>query len=183
MTSTFGRGIAASLVLVAIAASSSGCRAEYRGHDSGIDGALWRQVASFEDPLSRQLYDPLEQDVLANDPATYLAVLDGARWDGADSSAEQLDLARGGVVLYDETSTESAAEVSVFIASGPRPEVLTDDGWQYSGPRTVFTCYRVRAEFGHRFVVERTEFDACPAALVEQLPADAAFASAEVFDG
>lgn len=177
MTSNVWRGFAASVVVV-VALSSSGCRTEYRGYDSGIDGVLARQVASFEDPLSRDLYGSH-----ASSPGPYLAALDGARWSGSAASAAELGLARGGVVLYDEASAESAAEVSVFIASGPRPDVPTDAGGPYYGPSTVYTCYRVRAEFGQETTEERTEFDACPAALVKQLPADAAFASGEVFDG
>ncbi|TFB59979.1 hypothetical protein [Cryobacterium sp. Sr3] len=89
------------------------------------------------------------------------------------------------MVLYDISSTDSAAEVSVFIASGPRPDVLTDDGQHYNGPSQVFTCYRVEAAFssGAAPSVGRVTFDDCPAARVELMPEGAAFASGEVFDG
>lgn len=176
------RRIAAALAFaLAAAVALSGCRPS--ANDRVIDGVLWRQVASFEDPLSRQLYDPLGQDPLANDPATYLAVLGGARWDGTDSSAEDLSLGRGGVVLYDLSSTMSVAELSVFVASGPRADVPTDDGRPYFGPSAVFTCYGVRAEFGAELAVQQTDFDECPAALVARLPGDATFVVGRAFDG
>lgn len=178
MTTRCAAGIATLLLATAVVGSLSGCRTEYRGHESGIDGVLWRQLASVEDPFSREVFDSL-----ARSPIGYLDALDGARWSGTAAAAADLDLRNGGVVLYEISSTESMAEFSVFIASGPRPEVATDDGRQYSGPSAVFTCFGVRADPGPDLEVERTEFDECPAALVAQLPDDAAFAGIEVFDG
>jgi len=168
------------VVVSGIALSLTGCQTEYRGHDSGIDGTLWRQIASFEDPLSRSLYQPS-----VNDPVDYLDSLPGERWSGSVASTFDLDLREGGVVLYDISSSDSAAELSVFIASGPRPEVPTDGGRDYNGPSQVFTCYQVEAAFslGVAASVGRVTFDDCPAALVELMPDGAVFASGEVFDG
>lgn len=168
------------MVLAALPIVLTGCRAEYHGHDSGIDGVLWRQIASFEDPLSRSLYQPS-----VNEPADYLDTIGGLRWNGSEASADGLDLRKGGVVLYDVSSTDSAAELSVFIASGPRPDVVTDERRKYTGPSTVFTCYGIETQFqpGAEPSADRIIFDDCPPALVELLPGDAAFASGEVFDG
>ena len=163
-----------------IALSLTGCHTEYNGYDSGIDGTLWRQIASLRDPLNRSLYQPS-----ANEPVGYLDSLPGDRWSGSVASASDLDLRDGGVVLYDISSTDSAAELSVFIASGPRPDVPTDEGYRYNGPSQVFTCYRMEATFSRGVApsVDRVTLDDCPAALVELMPEDAVFASGEVFDG
>ncbi|WP_430646729.1 hypothetical protein [Agromyces sp. GXS1127] len=160
----------------------AGCRTEYRGYESGIDGVLWRQIASFEDPLSRSLYQPAVDD---NEPSAYLDAIEGLRWDRSETSATDLDFREGGVVIYGTSSTDTTAELSVFIASGPRPDVATDEGVQYTGPSTVFTCYGIKADFQPmaRPSVDRIIFDECPSALVELLSEDAAFASGEVFDG
>lgn len=180
MVLTGRRKWCALLVSAGIALSLTGCRTEYRGYDSGIDGTLWRQIASFEDPLNRSLYQPS-----VNEPVGYLDSLQGERWNGSVASASNLELREGGVVLYDFSSTDSAAEVSVFIASGPRPDVPTDDGQHYDGPSQVFTCYRMEAAFSTGVMpsVGRVTFDDCPAALVELMPEGAVFASGEVFDG
>ena len=177
---TSGRKWGPPLVLVGIALTLTGCDTEYRGYDSGIDGTQWRQIASFEDPLSRSLFQPS-----ANEPVGYLESLQGQRWNGSAASASDLDLREGGVVLYDVSSSDSGAELSVFIASGPRPDVPNDEGQHYNGPGQVFTCYRVDASFspGTAPSVGRVTFDDCPAALVELVPEGSAFASGEVFDG
>lgn len=170
----------APVVVAGIALALTGCQTEYRGHDSGIDGTLWRQIASFEDPLSRSLYRPS-----VNGPVSYLDSLPGERWSGSGSSTFDLDLREGGVVLYDISSSDSSVELSVFIASGPRPDVPTDGGREHNGPTHVFTCYQVEAAFtpGVAATVRRVTFDDCPAALVEMMPDAAVFASGEVFDG
>ncbi|KQX07738.1 hypothetical protein ASC59_08400 [Leifsonia sp. Root1293] len=141
---------------------------------------MWRQIASYEDPLSSSLFYPSVYE-----PISYLKSLRGERWGGSTQSASELHLKEGGVVLYDLTSTYNTAGLSVFKASGPRPDVPTDWGRNYDGPSQVFTCYRMEAEFsaGAMPSVGRTTFDHCPPALVELMPADAAFASGEVFDG
>jgi hypothetical protein len=163
-----------------VAAALAGCTTEYHGYHSGIDGTLWRQIAAFEDPLSGSLYAPL-----ANEPEAYLENFRGEHWDGSAESAAELDLARGGVVLYDTASTRSTADLSVFIASGHRPDVATDEGGSYGGPSAVYTCYVLHARFGapSGAEVDREILQECPAALVELVPADSAFASGEVFDG
>jgi hypothetical protein len=185
LTHVTGRQRAQRIAVVAMAMLPlvlTGCRTEYHGYDSGIDGVLWRQVTSFEDPLSRSLYRPTVDD---NEPSAYLNALEGVRWDGSEASAAGLDLREGGVAIFDVSSTNSSAELSVFIASGQRPDVATEEGLNYVGPSMVFTCYGVTAQFEPMALpaVDRTIFDDCPPALVRLLPEDAAFASAEVFDG
>ncbi|ROP44408.1 MULTISPECIES: hypothetical protein [unclassified Rathayibacter] len=170
------RTVASTVAVGAIAFLASGCGpTEYRGYDSGIDGVLWRQIAAFEDPLSRELFSPR-----VNEPEPYLAALNGTRWDGEASTAAELDLDAGGVVLYDLSSTPTSATASVFIASGPRSPA--DDS---TGPSEVYTCYRIEIAFSGDPMPSagRVLLDGCPEPLVSLLAEDAAFASGEVFDG
>lgn len=166
-------GIAA---LVVGAVSFSGCNPiEYHEPTSGIDGVLWRQIATFEDPMT--FYESSTRV-----PATYLSELGGDRWTGSVSTLP--DLSIGGIVLYEVSTSASNAEFSVFISSGPRPDVQTDAGQVYSGPSQVYTCYGIATDLSSaNVIVERTIFTECPVALVNLLPADAAFASGDVFDG
>lgn len=177
------RGVTLTTVLVGTllaTVSLTGCTLEYRGSGSGIDGVLWRQIAGFEDPLSERFYT-----AQSTEPGKYLADVGSTVWNGAASSVPDLALDDGGVALYDLSSTETTVKFSVFISSGPRADGPTDDGHTYSGPSGVFTCYSIDAQLGgnREPVIERLAFDDCPAALVETTPTDAAFASAEVFDG
>ena len=82
--------LSAALVCAVVATGSlSACSSpEYHGFDSGLDGVLWRQLAFYEDPLSRSLYQPT-----ADEPSEYLDALPGARWDGTAASARDSDLA------------------------------------------------------------------------------------------
>ncbi|MET4782273.1 hypothetical protein [Glaciihabitans sp. UYNi722] len=171
---------AALVCALVLTGALAGCSTGYHGHDSGIDGVLWRQVASFEDPLSPNLFDSH-----ANEPGAYLDALGIADWDGTAASVAHLGLEDGGVALYDITSTDAAVELSVFISSGSRSDGLTDEGHDYKGPSAVITCYGINAHFrpGATPLVDRIIFDKCPAALVKTAPKDAAFASGEVFDG
>lgn len=166
--------------LLLLAATLTGCAApEYHGPYSGIDGVLWRQVAAFEDPLSKALHSPT-----VDDPAAYLDSLEAEPWDGQASSVDSLELDEGGVVLYDVTSASTTASVSIFIASGPRPDVAADDGRPYAGPSEVYTCFSVNAVFDPLPArSDRELLEGCPASLVSRLSPDAAFASDEVFDG
>ena len=168
------------VVFASIALSLTGCDTEYHGNNSEIDGTLWRQIAAFEDPLSRSLYQPW-----VNEPGAYLDSLQGEVWSGSVASAAALDLREGGVVLYDTSSTDSTAALSVFISSGPRPDVPTDQGQEYKGPSQIFTCYRMEATFSAEAApsVGRITVDDCPPALIDLMPDGAAFASGEVFDG
>jgi hypothetical protein len=162
-------------LLVAVGLLTGCSPIEYHGYDSGIDGTLWRQIASFEDPMNFN-------ESSTREPWTYLAELGGDRWNGSASTLP--DLGEGAIVVYDVSATESVAEFSVFISSGPRPDVLTDAGHEYSGPSQVYTCYGITADLGAEvLMVERAIFTECPAPLVNELPEDAAFASGDVFDG
>src|SRR5690606_21489618 len=91
------KGRAGAMFLCAIVATTTftGCAVEYHGYPSGIDGVLWRQVASFEDPLSQRLYSPP-----VDGPTAYLDTLPGARWDGDALSAAEFEIEQGGIVLY-----------------------------------------------------------------------------------
>lgn len=171
---------AALVCAIVPAVALAGCSTEYHGYDSSIDGVLWRQVASFEDPLSRSIYAPL-----VNEPTAYLDSVDSALWDRAAASVADLGVEDGGVVLYDISSTESTAEFSVFISSGPRSDDSADEVLYYNGPSSVFTCYGITARFYPEAtpLVDRVIFAECPAALVKAAPLDAAFSSGEVFDG
>jgi hypothetical protein len=186
------------LLLAAASVSVAGCTTEYHGHDSGIDGVLWRQMASFEDPLSTTIWNPLDETIAIrhtlapdlyppamDDPREYLAGIDAPRWDGAQLSLPQFELERGGVILYDAVATDSTATFSLFIASGPRSNAPTDQGGVYSGPSEVYTCYSLEVRFASDVPphLVRTAFTECPPELVDLLADDAAFASAEVFDG
>jgi hypothetical protein len=162
--------------LIVAAGSLSGCSAiEYHGYDSGIDGTLWRQIAAFEDPVN--FYD-----MSMREPLTYLAELGVTQWDGSTSTVP--DLSEGTILLYDVSTTEITADFSVFISSGHRPSVQTDDGHDYVGRSEVYTCYGLHANFSTTMpTVERTISTTCSAVLVKKLPSDAAFASGDVFDG
>jgi hypothetical protein len=88
-------------------------------------------------------------------------------------------------VIYDFSRDSQNVNFSVFISSGPRPNVLTDEGTHYSGPNAVFTCFGWHASFDGNgdFDGERVDDRACSPELVAQLPPDAAFAEIELFDG
>lgn len=174
------RRVTAAIIVGALMATVTSCATEYRGQSSGIDGVLWRQVASFEDALWSSVYGSV-----LDGSAAYLDSLPGERWDGRPSSARGLDLTAGGIILYDISTTRTAADVSVFIASGPRPAVPRDDGRAYNGPSQVYTCFTVEVDFASTSAPapSRVILNDCPQPLVELLPEDAAFASDEVFDG
>ena len=108
--SRLSQAIPLGLLVVSLAA----CSTEYHGYDSDIDGVLWRQVASFEDPFSLGIYQSQEEN-----PTALIASLPGTKWDGTLKSAERLDITEGGVVVYDESSSRDRADLSVFISSGP----------------------------------------------------------------
>ncbi|QHC69695.1 hypothetical protein [Rathayibacter sp. VKM Ac-2801] len=182
---------------VASIASLSACATEYHGHDSGIDGRLWRQMAAVEDPLSASVHESLDETIgilhgldpeahppPLEDPTTYLSGIAVPRWNGEAESVDPSIFADGGVVLYDEDVTDGEARFSLFLASGPIPGEADDGGW-FSGPSEVYTCYGLVVDFRAETPPgpERTAFEDCPAELVSVLRSDAAFASAEVFDG
>ncbi|MFB2556790.1 hypothetical protein [Herbiconiux liangxiaofengii] len=167
---------AGSAALIMAGVALSGCGPiEYHGQDSGIDGVLWRQIAGFEDPAN--FYESSTQV-----PETYLAEAGVDRWDGSLSTRP--DVGEGAILIYDVSTSGAEAEFSVFVSSGPRPDTPTDSGHDYSGPSQVYTCYEIAADLGSPTpAVERTIFTTCPEALVSLLPQDAAFASADTYDG
>lgn len=182
MTRDRRRRLGSSRVLAAglVALSLSACATEYHGPHSDIDSVLWMQVAGLEDPFLSGLHRAWE-----GDPQAFADSLPGARWDGTPDSVERLDIGDGGVVVYDVSPTRDGAEFSVFVSSGPRAEQIPGREKAYTGPSAVFTCSTVTvvAHADGTLSTRRTTLDGCPAPLVEALPDDAAFASAEVFDG
>jgi hypothetical protein len=195
------RGLPVVIMAAISAGLLAGCSAgptEYHGDDSGIDGVLWRQISSYEDPLDEGIYKPLDESLRyvytlvpneteppVNDPTVYLQGIQGPRWDGTSASAHALGLENGGVAIYAERAEGLTAEFSVFIASGPRPDVPTDNRSRYVGPSEVYTCYGITVQFDpvEMPTNSRDAFKECPPTLVGLLGSDAAFASAEVFDG
>ena len=147
----------------------------YHGMDSGSDGVQWRQISAFEDDA------PWFRDA-DRGAAEILTDVTGAAWDRAAEPVP--DIREGAMVLYDVSTTASTADFSVFISSGPRPDVPRDEGGPFIGPSEVYTCYALHVDVRTgRSHVGRTLFSKCPTELVDQLPDDAAFASGEVFDG
>lgn len=176
------RGTALLLGGIAVALALAGCRTEYRGTDSGIDGVLWRQVASVEDPFTASVVR-----ALAPDAETFFAQLPGERWDEASAHAFELD--EPTAVVYDTAADEAAASFRVFFSSGVRADVATDAGGPYAGPDSVFTCYGWTVRFGPYAVEEAeqdwssTTWEDCPEELVAAMPGTTAYAEPEVFGG
>lgn len=199
-TPMLGGAVAAALIaaLCGCLPVDSGCESDvdrtvYCGWESDIDGVLWRQVAAHEDPLWTRLGQPRSVE-------TYLDDTEGTVWDGVTDPSE-LGVARGAVLFYDVDRSGSRYEFGVFISSGPRPDVLTDEGDPYRGPSQVFTCFTVIADIVPLPQIERDRDDwrdgidlqavavdrdvdvECPSELVAEMPPDAAFAFDDVFDG
>lgn len=170
------------LLAGALALSLTGCRTEYRGPDPDIDGVLWRQVASVEDPVMLALSRSLTPD-----PDTFLDELPAQIW--RDRSDPPPDLRKPVAVVYDLDRGVGALTFSVFFSSGRRADLPTDSGASYAGPDSVFTCSRWTVRFGEYAVAstERedlgAEWEDCPAALIEAMPGDVAFAEPGVFAG
>jgi len=184
MTKSFYRPRILVFAIPAVALSTlAGCQAGYDqlqsdGFLTTIDGTLWRQIATIEDPLSNDMFGKAKQD-------DYLDELEVAHWSGDLTSVADLRLADGGAAIYDVSTVGSVISYSVFISSGPRDDGPTDDGEQYLGPDTVYTCYGIKANFhsGSSAYVDRLLWSGCPEALVDALPDDALFVSDDVFDG
>jgi len=145
--------------------------------DPDIDGHLWRQVAALEDPLWGAIYDNS-----AIDPEAYVKSLGGAYWDGV-TDATTLAVEDGAVVIHDVALLNGSAEFSVFISSGPRPNVAADDGTEYNGPSQVYTCFRVHVSAAADPDPHRVDEKNCPDELLANMPRDSAFAEDSVFDG
>jgi len=158
----------------------SACSTEYHGPYSDIDGVLWKQIASFEATFSSSVYQSIEDD-----PNALVDSLPGTSWDGSSESAESMNIADGGVVVYDLSPSGREVAFSVFISSGPRAEQIEGRERPYTGPSAVFTCYTLHVvpNAGGTLSTGRVILDECPVALVDMMPDDAAFASGEVFDG
>jgi len=169
---------AISLGLIALALSA--CSTEYHGPYSDIDDVLWKQITTFEDNFSHSVARSFQDD-----PIALADSLLGASWDGTAESAERMNIADGGVVVYDLSSTGHEIVFSVFVSSGPRAEQIEGRERTYTGPSAVFTCYtlHVAPNAGGTSSTGRVILDECPVALVDMMPDDAAFASGEVFDG
>ena len=174
---TPARLVATAIALVTIAAALAGCRTTYTGYESDIDGVLWRQVAMREDFFWRMVHDARSEDLLIHDTRATV-------WDGASDAAD-LGIADSAVIIWDLEHTDHRYDFKLFISSGPRPDRPTDFGEVYRGPSEVFTCFGVTATFADGVFpeVERDVEVTCPEELIAQMPADAAFATDDVFDG
>ena len=161
--------------MVAIIASLAGCRTMYSGWESDVDGVLWRQTAEMEDRIWSELVDLQSADDVEK--------LSAQPWDGV-SDPSRLGIEEGAAVVYDVSVEGNAVVLSVFIASGPRPNRPTDDGDAYTGPSEIFTCFGYKGLMGVADDGDgRIIYTECPAELVALVPADAAFATDDVFDG
>jgi hypothetical protein len=172
------RRIIAALALVTLTTALAGCRTEYRGPDSGIDGVLWRQVAAMKDPFMTALLHST-----ATDPREFIDSLPGERWDGSSDPSNLVD--EGVLIVYHITTGSDRAALSVLIWSGPRPDVPTDAGDAYVGPGSVYTCFDATARFDETLAaeVERLDDAECASDLVDALPDDSAHADITVFSG
>lgn len=175
--------VAAGLLVAAVAlVMLTGCRTEYHGSQSGVDGVFWRQIDAVKQPLFAD-FAYLNPHVAEQ---TFVDEMTAAEWDGHSDPAA-LDVKAGRLVTYNLTQTVSRMTFGVLISSGPRPDVPTDSGQTYSGPSQIYTCFGYTAKFNHGAVsIDRVQvYDSskCPPKLVKQLPDDAAFADLHVFDG
>lgn len=167
-----------SSVLLGCSSGQPGGRVVWEDTDEDADGVLWRQIAALEDPFSEHLFSARSLD-------SYVDDLGATIWDGT-SDADDLGIDEGALIVYNVEQDQADIALDVFISSGPRPNVPDDDGATYTGPGSVFTCYRVSLDFSENLkdpTFNRTEFDHCPAALVAEMRDDAAFAYGSVFDG
>ena len=178
------RRIAASvaIALLALLTACSPSMTVYRGVESGIDGVLWRQVASVEDPLSGR------QGITGGTSAQeYFSMMGIVRWDDAASPVP--DLGQPVIVASDVVESDRRVTFAAFLSSGMRLDVPTDRGQPYSGPDSVFTCYVLTVTFGTYGVdhIERSSESAvpedCPAELVAAMPGVTSYAEPGVFDG
>lgn len=161
------------LGLSAVVLGLAGCSSE-RGRPD-VDGVLWRQTIAHE-KLGALL------DVSQRETGSVLERLRGAAWDRETQTPP--DVSGGVMVVYDLDTTEPTAAFSVFLSSGPRPDVPRDDGGPYRGPSQVYTCWDMTATFGVTPAMTTRELlTQCPPVLVEQLSDDAAFVRRDGFDG
>jgi len=150
------------------------------------DGVLWRQIASYKDPLT--------SDIGARTPAEFAeslqqneALVATQFWNGT-SDPQRFGLAAGGIVVWDVRTRSSSVIFSVMIASGPRDadaDPLADPDTIYWGPNSVYTCgvFEVAApsvEYGDNLSIEKRD---CPPELVGTLDDGAVFANISDFYG
>ena len=161
------------LGLSAVVLGLAGCSSE-RGRQD-VDGELWRQAMAHE-KVGALL------DVSQRETETVLTGLRDAAWDRTEQTPP--DVREGAMVVYDLHIAEPTATFSVFLSSGPRPDLPRDGGGLSNGPSEVYTCWDVTATFGRTPATTTRELRAeCPPALVEQLSDDAAFVGRDAFDG
>lgn len=179
-------GIAVAGVVALLAGCGTGQMTHYRAdpYESGIDGTLWRLIASVADPVHAML-NPASS--LTPTAESLFDALPATEWTGEPTQLPDLDEAAA--VVYDVRSVGDETEFSLFFSSGLRPDVPTDSGGEYSGPGSVFTCSGHRVRFGEYAIVEHetlfvaTAPDDCPTELVDAMPGDVAFAELAVFSG
>lgn len=173
-----------------VVAALSGCRPD--PSDSGVDGYLWRQVAEHLDPVKHALYNGGElYDAPPITVAAYLALIPATRWDGT-SAPEDLGLLPGGAVLHNLERSDDQLSFDVFVSSGPRPDVTSNDGWLgYFGPHSVYTCFGWTVDVTDGMISRDPynvpgsgePYTTCDTTLVATLADDAGFAPIDAFNG
>lgn len=164
---------------VVLAGSYLWARHQYE-NGPDVDGVLWRQVASVEDPFDRALYSPTAGSVTA-----LLDALEGDRWDGSPEGADALDFSRPTLVVHDIEQDTDAVAFRVFLSSGERPGPPGQRArlpWESSA---YFTCYGVTVTFTGSSPpsVAGADERACPSLLVSRMPSDSVYMVPSTFSG
>ncbi len=155
-------------------------RHQYQNPYPEVDGVLWRQVASVEDPLDASLYRTDAPSIPA-----YVDALNGVRWDGTPDGADAIDLSHPTLVVHDVEETPETVSFRVFISSGTRV-APSGEGFRWPGePEAFFTCYDVEVSFPSSGApsVGRDRNVPCPAPLTDRMPSGAVYMKPSTFDG
>jgi len=165
-------------VLTLLMVTMVGCASTQR-----YDSVLWRQIRAEQSVISDELHRPtqlLTRDVLMERLSTVAVVWESGeappRFASTEPASIVHDIRDAGVDDYGDPVLEFTA----FVSSGVRPEVSKDDGWKYTGPSTVYTCYTWEVVFVADRVwdarmtgyAEDTDLE-CDERLIARLPQDA----------
>ncbi len=154
-------------------------RHQYQNPYTEVDGVLWRQVASVEDPFDAALHSN------GASISTVVDALRELRWDGTSRGADAIDLSQPTLLVHDVEESTDTVDMSVFISSGARVGP-SDDGFRWPWePDAFFTCYDVEVSMLASATprVTRWRNGPCPDLLVERLPSGAVYMLPSTFDG
>ena len=165
---------------------------------STYDGVLWRQLDR-QEGFALDLISQAERDRIGHGQFRANLTSSEAFWDG---SADPSMFASGGPAsaIYNVTESvddfgDPTVSFDVLVFSGLRPVgVPRDDAGQaggaYTGPPSVYTCYRLSVTFvaGTVWSRQRSHYYGpdqlpCPAQLVDTLGPGAAYGEPWEFDG